>query len=96
MHIADLDQLKAPLSDRYAIDHEIGRGGVATVYVAEDLKHRRKVAIKVMRPELSVIHSVAIHDSTRCCGQMNLESDSHADETHRCWELGTREQWPQS
>jgi serine/threonine-protein kinase len=49
MHIADLDQLKAPLSDRYAIDHEIGRGGVATVYVAEDLKHRRKVAIKVMR-----------------------------------------------
>ena len=50
-----LEQPKAALADRYTIDHEIGRGGMATVYVAEDLKHHRKVAIKVMRPELSAI-----------------------------------------
>jgi hypothetical protein len=39
-----LERLKQALADRYAIDHEIGRGGMATVYLAEDLKHRRKVA----------------------------------------------------
>ena len=48
-----LEQLKSALADRYAIDREIGRGGMATVYLAEDLKHRRKVAVKVLRPELA-------------------------------------------
>ena len=48
-----LAQLTSALSDRYAIDRELGRGGMATVYLAEDLKHERKVAIKVMRPELA-------------------------------------------
>jgi serine/threonine-protein kinase len=42
-----------PLADRYAIEREIGRGGMATVYEAEDRKHGRKVAIKVLRPELA-------------------------------------------
>ncbi len=46
-------RLTAALADRYRIERELGRGGMATVYVAEDLKHRRQVAIKVMRPELS-------------------------------------------
>jgi serine/threonine protein kinase/tetratricopeptide (TPR) repeat protein len=41
------------LADRYAIDGEIGRGGMATVYGANDLRHGRRVAIKVLRPELS-------------------------------------------
>ena len=36
---AHLDHLKAALADRYVIDHEIGRGGMATVYLAQDLKH---------------------------------------------------------
>ena len=40
-----LERLKQALADRYAIDHEIGRGGMATVYLAEDLKHHRKVAL---------------------------------------------------
>ena len=48
-----LDRLKAALSDRYAIQEEIGAGGMATVYLAEDLKHHRKVAVKVLRPELA-------------------------------------------
>ena len=47
------DRLKAALADRYAIERELGRGGMATVYLAEDLKHHRKVAVKVLRPELA-------------------------------------------
>ncbi len=50
-----LDRLKAALADRYAIEREIGAGGMATVYLAEDLKHKRKVAVKVLRPELAAI-----------------------------------------
>ena len=48
-----LERLKAALSDRYVIERELGAGGMATVYLAEDLKHHRKVAIKVLRPELA-------------------------------------------
>ncbi|HWP38113.1 MAG TPA: serine/threonine-protein kinase, partial [Gemmatimonadales bacterium] len=47
-----IDRLRAALSDRYAIQRELGRGGMATVYLADDLKHRRRVAIKVLRPEV--------------------------------------------
>ena len=47
------DRLKTALADRYAIEHELGAGGMATVYLAEDLKHHRKVAVKVLRPELA-------------------------------------------
>src|SRR5213082_4176879 len=43
----------AALGDRYAIDRVLGRGGMATVYVAEDLRHRRQVAIKVLRPDVA-------------------------------------------
>ena len=46
-------QLTEALAGRYAIEREIGAGGMALVYVAEDLKHRRQVAIKVLRPELA-------------------------------------------
>ncbi len=42
-----LDRLSAALSDRYRFEREIGAGGRATVYLAEDLKHRRPVAMKV-------------------------------------------------
>ena len=47
------ERLKAALADRYAIERELGSGGMAIVYLAEDLKHRRKVAVKVLRPELA-------------------------------------------
>jgi serine/threonine-protein kinase len=49
------ERLRAALSGRYRIEREIGSGGMATVYLAEDLKHHREVALKVMRPELSAI-----------------------------------------
>jgi len=45
--------LRAALADRYRIERELGAGGMATVYLAEDLKHHRRVAIKVLRPELA-------------------------------------------
>ena len=48
-----LDRLKTALSDRYTIEQELGSGGMATVYLAEDLKLHRKVALKVLRPELA-------------------------------------------
>ena len=48
-----LTRLTEALSDRYAIERELGAGGMATVYLAEDLKHHRKVAVKVLRPELA-------------------------------------------
>jgi serine/threonine protein kinase/tetratricopeptide (TPR) repeat protein len=48
-----LDRLQAALPDRYHLERELGRGGMATVYLADDLKHHRKVALKVLKPELA-------------------------------------------
>ncbi|NIM50704.1 MAG: protein kinase [Gemmatimonadales bacterium] len=48
-----LHRLRTALGDRYSISGELGRGGTATVYRAQDLKHQRRVAVKVMRPELA-------------------------------------------
>src|SRR5689334_11146375 len=50
-----LDRLGTALAGRYTVDRELGRGGMSTVYLADDLKHRRKVAIKVLRPELGAL-----------------------------------------
>jgi eukaryotic-like serine/threonine-protein kinase len=50
---ADVARLTATLADRYRIERELGAGGMATVYLAEDLRHRRKVAVKVLKPELA-------------------------------------------
>jgi serine/threonine-protein kinase len=49
-----LDRLRSALGERYAIERQVGEGGMATVYRAKDLKHERTVAIKVLRQELSV------------------------------------------
>src|SRR5216117_1263685 len=53
-----LAQLNASLVGRYAIDREIGRGGMATVYLARDVKHNRPVALKVVNPELGAVLGV--------------------------------------
>ena len=47
------DRLKSALSDRYQLEREIGRGGMATVYLAHDIRHERQVAVKVLRPDLA-------------------------------------------
>ena len=48
-----LARLQAAVADRYAVERELGHGGMATVYLAQDKKHHRKVALKVLRPELT-------------------------------------------
>ena len=48
-------RVSAALADRYRIERELGQGGMATVYLAQDLKHDRKVAIKVLKPELATV-----------------------------------------
>src|SRR5215210_215842 len=50
-----LSRLQFALADRYRIEGEIGAGGMATVYLAQDLRHDRKVALKLLRPELSAV-----------------------------------------
>jgi serine/threonine-protein kinase len=50
-----LPRLVASLSDRYRLERELGQGGMATVYLAQDLKHDRRVAVKVLRPELAAV-----------------------------------------
>jgi len=52
---ASADRLEAALADRYRIERELGQGGMATVYLAQDLKHDRKVALKVLKPELAAV-----------------------------------------
>ena len=46
-------RLQGALADRYRIERELGQGGMAMVYLADDLKHHRRVAVKVLRPELA-------------------------------------------
>ena len=48
-----LQRLQSALADRYAIQREVGQGGMATVFLAQDLKHDRSVALKVLHPELA-------------------------------------------
>ncbi|MDH4351351.1 MAG: serine/threonine-protein kinase [Gemmatimonadota bacterium] len=48
-------RLSTALADRYRLERHLGEGGMATVYLAEDLKHKRKVALKILRPELAAV-----------------------------------------
>ena len=56
--MSELETLTAALADRYTIEREIGAGGMATVYLARDLKHDRRVALKVLKPELGAVLGV--------------------------------------
>ena len=49
------DQLRAAMADRYTLERELGAGGMATVYLAHDGRHNRKVAIKSMQPDLAAL-----------------------------------------
>src|SRR6184192_3275447 len=51
-------QLNAALAGRYEVDREIGAGGMATVYLARDIRHERRVALKVLNPELGAVLGV--------------------------------------
>ncbi len=53
LHPEPAQSIAAALADRYTVERELGRGGMATVYLAEEKKHGRKVAIKVLRPAIT-------------------------------------------
>jgi eukaryotic-like serine/threonine-protein kinase len=53
--VPQTDQLNVALAGRYVIERELGQGGMATVYLAHDVRHDRKVALKVLRPELAAV-----------------------------------------
>ena len=56
MHLDDvMDRLRAGLEGRYTIERQLGRGGMATVYLAFDVKHQRQVALKLMHPEIAAV-----------------------------------------
>ncbi len=52
-----ITRLNAALEGRYRVERELGEGGMATVYLADDIKHERKVALKVLKPELAAVVS---------------------------------------
>ncbi|MEO7962409.1 MAG: protein kinase [Gemmatimonadaceae bacterium] len=54
MDVPVIDRLTSALAGHYAIERELGSGGMATVYLAQDVKHARKVAVKVLHPELAM------------------------------------------
>ena len=49
------ERLEAALDGKYRIERKLGEGGMATVYLSEDIKHERKVALKILRPELAAV-----------------------------------------
>ena len=53
-------RLNAALEGRYAIERELGEGGMAMVYLAKDLKHNRNVALKVLKPELAAVVGLSV------------------------------------
>ena len=64
-------RLSTALADRYRIERHLGEGGMATVYLAEDLKHR-KVAVKVLRPELAaVLGAERFHQEIQIAARLN-------------------------
>src|ERR687887_289287 len=58
MAVGATAQLNAALAGRYRIEREIGQGGMATVYLAQELRHERRVALKVLNPELGAVLGV--------------------------------------
>jgi serine/threonine protein kinase len=73
------DQLEKALAGRYTFERELGRGGMATVYLAQDLRHDRPVALKVLHPELSMALG-----AERFSGRSGWRRDSSIPTSSRC------------
>jgi serine/threonine protein kinase len=83
-----LGRLTASLAGRYAVEREVGRGGMATVYLARDLKHHRQVAVKVLHPDLAAaigqerfLHEIEIVARLRHPHILPLHDSGDADGT---------------
>src|SRR2546425_506697 len=81
-----LERVRASLAGRYTIERELGRGGMATVYLAEDLKHHRQVAVKVLKPELAALlgperflHEIQVTSHLQHPHILPLFDSGHAD-----------------
>ena len=71
-------RLQAALDGRYRVGHELGRGGMAIVLLAHDLKHHRKVALKVLQPDLARdIGSARFLQEITIAAQLALSSKQH-------------------
>ena len=86
-----LNRLQAALADRYAVQRELGSGGMATVYLAEDLKHHRKVAVKVLRPELAAVLGGERFLSGRLPGCTQRHKTTLNDTLTAIWKALTRD-----
>ncbi|HEX5631957.1 MAG TPA: serine/threonine-protein kinase, partial [Gemmatimonadales bacterium] len=82
------ERLRSALAERYRVERELGAGGMATVYLAEDLKHRRKVAIKVLRPELA-----AALGAERFLREIETTASLHHPHILPLFDSGTAEGW---
>ncbi len=74
-----MDHLVNSVADRYRIERELGQGGMATVYLAEDLRHDRKVAIKVLKPELAAVIGAESPGPVGTLGPTRIEPASRLD-----------------
>jgi hypothetical protein len=83
--MSDFGRLDAALTDRYRIERELGAGGMATVYIAEGLRHRRQVGVKVLRPDLAAVGIREPHcgspDGARRGGSVRLYESPFTDLT---------------
>lgn len=78
-----VERLTAALADRCSIEREIGAGGMATVYLARDGRHERRVAIKVLHPELS-----ALLGPERFLGEIKLTACTRSIAANECNSTG--------
>ena len=78
-----MDALRSALADRYTIERELGAGGMATVYLAHDIKHDREVAIKVLKPELG-----AVLGAERFLAEIKVTANLQHPEAEHCPGIG--------
>ena len=81
-----LERLQAALSGRYEVEREIGAGGMATVFLARDLRHNRPVAIKVLKQQYSTVRGptrflreIRLHAQLRHPGILPLLDSGRSD-----------------
>ncbi len=85
-----MDRLTTALADRYKIERHLGEGGMAAVYLAEDLKHKRRVAVKVLRPELAAVLGAERFVQEITTTANRLGEGSHARGAYSCLNASTR------